>query len=566
MLKTLTVWNFALLEHVEIEFDKGLNILTGETGAGKSILIDALGAVLGNRLTTDMIRSDCDWLRVEAVFQLADEPRLREYLTDMAIDVDDDTLIITRQVSTKGRSAVLVNGSHQTVAVLKQIAEYLVDIHGQNENLTLLKPEKQLALVDGSVSDIADNREEFYQAYKQWQTTKARLAEKEAAAKDMEQRLDMLRWQTQEIENAKLLDDEDITLENEVKRLANAEKITENIEQAYSLLQGDDNSEGALAALSTVEQNLDMVSRYDDSLAEAQKLITDARCQLQEAFYSIRDYSDNLEFDPAVLDEMQSRLDLIEKLKKKYGSTVAEVKEYYEKISAELDSIENDDADKEKLTALSAEEYATAVKLADSLTVKRKEAADKLAKEICEQLRSLGMKDARFRFVIDKKTELTSTGFDDVNMYFSANVGEAEKPIDKVASGGELSRIALALKVVAAADDDSAASMVFDEIDTGIGGKTAQMVAESIAKVAAYKQVLCITHLPQIACMADVHLYLHKQAKAGKTVTEVAELSDGERVNEIARMASGIDVTAASLDNAREMLDHARLFKNRLNK
>ena len=562
MLKTLTVWNFALLEQVEIEFDKGLNILTGETGAGKSILIDALGAVLGNRLSADMIRSGCEWLRVEAVFILDEEPALREYLSDLAVDIEDDTLIITRQLSTKGRSAVLVNGSHQTAAVLKRIAELLVDIHGQNENLTLLKPEKQLALLDNSGDVIKALLEQYKVAFDKWRETKELLAEKTAAADDIEQRLDMLRWQAQEIDAAKLLDDEDITLENEIKRMANAEKITDNIEQAYLLLQGNGNSEGVLSDLATVEQNLEVVARFDESLGEAQKLITDARCQIQEAFYSVRDYSENLDFNPAVLDEMQSRLGTIEKLKKKYGATVGEIRQHYEKVMAELDSIENFDADKELLEKQAAKEYEAAVKLAEKLTAERKKAAEKLGGEICDQLKSLGMKDARFRFVFEKRNELTSTGADNVNMYFSANVGEDEKPIDKIVSGGELSRIALAVKVVSSADDDSAASMVFDEIDTGIGGKTAQMVAESIARVAVHKQVLCITHLPQIACMADVHLYIHKQAAAGKTVTQVATLSSGERVNEIARMASGIDVTAASLDNAREMLDHAAILKN----
>lgn len=561
MLKTLTVWNFALLEQVEIEFADGLNILTGETGAGKSILIDALGSILGNRISADMIRSGCEWLRVEGVFDINGQKELKEYLAEQAVDCEDDNLIITRQISTKGKNLILVNGSHLTVGALKNIAAYLVDIHGQNENLTLLKPEKQLALLDNSDEEISRIKAEYAAAFEKWNETKNKLAEKEKAANEINQKLDLLSYQKNEIESVNIQDDEDITLENDIKRLSNAEKITENIEQAYALLQGDDNSEGALSALSTVEQNLETVSRYDETLSDSLKLIADARCQIQEAFYSIRDYSDNLDFEPAVLDEKLGRLDMIDKLKKKYGSSIAEIKNYYEKISAELDTIENYDADKEKLTAQAAAEYAAAVKLADNLTVRRQKAADNLAKEICRQLQSLGMKDARFRFVIDKKTELTSTGFDDVNMYFSANVGEAEKPIDKIASGGELSRIALAIKVVAAADEDSAGSMVFDEIDTGIGGKTAQMVAESIAKVAASKQVLCITHLPQIACMADVHLYIHKLVENGKTITQVNSLSEGECVNEIARMASGIDVTSASLDNAREMLDHAAAFK-----
>lgn len=566
MLKTLTVWNFALLEQVEIEFDQGLNILTGETGAGKSILIDALGAVLGNRVSSDMIRTGCEWLRVEAVFELSDETDLKEYLAEQAVDTDDDTLIITRQVTTKGRGMILVNGSHMTAAGLKKIAEYLIDIHGQNENLTLLKPDKQLSLLDNSDEDIAKLKIDYQGAYEAWKETKDKLEEMKSAAAGIEERLDMLRWQVQEIEAAKIIDGEDENLESEIKRLANAEKITENVEQAYMLLQGNDNTEGALSDLATIEDNLETVARYDDSLTEACNLVKEARCQLQEAFYSIRDYSDNIEFNPAVLDDMQSRLDRLEKLKKKYGPTLADVNIHLTKCQDELDSIENYDDNLAELEKKQAADYDKAKRVAEELSAKRKKAAEKLAAEIGDQLKSLGMKDARFRFVIDKKAELTSSGVDDVNMYFSANVGEAEKPIDKIASGGELSRIALAIKVVSAADEGSAESMVFDEIDTGIGGKTAQMVAESIAKVSAHKQVLCITHLPQIACMADVHLYIHKSVENGKTVTRVKALSAGEQVNEIARMASGIDVTAASLDNAREMLDHAEGFKIRLRK
>ena len=564
MLKSLTVWNFALLEHVQVEFQSGLNILTGETGAGKSILIDSLGAVLGARMSADMVRSGCDWLRVEAVFSLEDESLgLHELLTQQAIDDSDKELIITRQLTRAGRSTALVNGCHVTLAILRQIGAYLVDIHGQNENLALLKEENQFHLLDGYDPDVAEALAAYTCAYREWREKKKAYDEKQQASREYAQRLDMLHWQDKEISEANLKAGEDEALETEIRKLSHAEKIVGSIEESYELLEGGGGSGlGVLPALSQVKKDLEDISRFDDALANAQKMVEEAYISLQEASYELRDYGESVEFSPARLDQLQSRMDVIYRLCKKYGATLSDVLAHQEKVERELSEIENYDED---IAALEKEIAALEKELgkkAAALTELRRAAAKDLSSAIEEQLFALGMPKAQLAIRVEQAADYGPRGRDDVAMFFSANPGEAEKPLQRGASGGELSRIALAIKTVASSRDSSVPSMVFDEIDTGIGGRTAQMVAERIALVAQYKQVLCITHLPQIACMADAHLYISKRTEEGTTATQIRPLSERERISEIARMASGADMTTASLDNAREMVSHAKMKKD----
>lgn len=564
MLKSLTVWNFALLEHVQVEFQPGLNILTGETGAGKSILIDSLGAVLGARMSADMVRSGCDWLRVEAVFSLEDESLgLHELLTQQAIDDSDKELIITRQLTRAGRSTALVNGCHVTLAVLRQIGAYLVDIHGQNENLALLKEENQFHLLDGYDPDVAEALAAYECVYREWREKKKAYAEKQQASREYAQRLDMLHWQDKEISEANLRPGEDEQLEADIRKLSHAEKIVGSVEESYQLLEGGGgNGLGVLPALSQVKKDLEEIGRFDDALQNAQKMVEEAYISLQEASYELRDYGESVEFSPERLDQLQSRMDVIYRLCKKYGATLEDVLAHQAKVEQELTEIENYDED---IAALEKEIAALEEKLgrkAAELTRLRTAAANDLSSAIEEQLFALGMPKARFHIRVEQAEDYGANGRDDVAMFFSANPGEEEKPLQKVASGGELSRIALAIKTVASSRDSSVPSMVFDEIDTGIGGRTAQMVAERIALVAQYKQVLCITHLPQIACMADAHLYISKRTVEGTTATQIRPLSERERISEIARMASGADMTTASLDNAREMVSHAKMKKD----
>lgn len=563
MLKTLTVWNFALLEHVQVEFGPGLNILTGETGAGKSILIDSLGAILGHRISADSIRTGCDWLRVEAVFTLDDvSEKLHALLTNQAIDDNGGLLIITRQVTKGGRSIVLINGCHVTLTLLKQIGAFLVDIHGQNENLALLKEENQFSLLDQYDQTIQDSLHAYHAAYTGWQEKKRLLEQKIQNAREYAQRLDMLRWQDQEISAAHLQEQEDEQLETAIQKLSHAEKLTGFAEESYDLLENSTQKGiGVLAALSQVSKNIEAMSRFDDSMSNIQEMVEEASITLQEVASDLRQYGESIEFRPDKLDALQKRMDVIYRLRKKYGATISDILAHQKKVQEELHTIAHYDEDIADLEQdISARE--TQMKQdAAVLSAQRIEAAKALSAAVKNQLTSLGMPDAVFRIDVQPSGKYMANGTDNVTLLFSANRGETEKPLQKVASGGELSRIALAVKTVAASRDTSVPSMVFDEIDTGIGGRTAQMVAERIAQVAFYKQVLCITHLPQIACMADTHLYLSKISEGNSVVTHVRTLSECERISEIARMASGADITSASLDNAREMVSHARTKK-----
>lgn len=555
MLLSLRVWNFALLEEVAVEFGSGLNILTGETGAGKSILIDALGAILGQRISNDVIRSGADALRVQAVFSLdsSDKP-LRTLLTEQEIECEDE-LIILRKVMRTGKGTILINGTHVTLTFLRKIAPHLVDIHGQNENLALLHEDAQRSLLEGGDSSLCELLMRYAEVYSAWRE-KSRLREERAEKiADIGERVDMLRWQEKEIAEAELTEGEDEELEVEIRRLSHSERLVENASDVSNLLS-EDGEEGlsVLSALSRVTHALDEIARYDDGLSNTRSMIEEAYISLQEASYEVRDYLDSIDADPARLDMIQTRMDAIDRLKKKYGGSIPAVFERLFVIRNELESVDNYDIDMERLEAEIAALYEQLKVLAADLTVRRQEIGAVLSGSIERELQDLGMERARFRIVVTPEEKYTNRGADRLTMLFSANVGEEEKPLEKIASGGELSRIALAIKSIAAARDIGGASMVFDEIDTGIGGRTAQMVAERIAFVAQYKQVLCITHLPQIACMADEHLYIAKSVKGEATVTQVEELSADERVREIARMASGDDVTEAALANAREML------------
>lgn len=564
MLSTLTVWNFALLARTEINFGAGLNVLTGETGAGKSILVDALGAVLGHRLSVDMIRTGCEWLRVEAVFDIEGEGTLIDYLKEEMIDLDGTELIITRQLTDKGKSSVLVNGCRTTLTVLKNIGEFLFDIHGQNENLALLKPENKFRLVDGTLPEIKSALEEYRGFYRRWQSAREKLQALEKSLAETAEKKDLLTWQAEEIEKVDPTAGEYEKLEAEVKKLANGEKIAEDVSEISGLLGGTGEAPGVAEAIGKIIKRLEHLSRYDDSLDDLIGRLEDDRADIVDVFARIDDYRDSLDFDPNYLDRLQERLDKLDRLMKKFGPSIEAVLERYQAIKNDLALIENGDGDLEELRRDAAEAEKKVKTGAKELTDLRNKAAKKISHDITSELKELGMDKARFQVEIGPAAGWGELGSDEVELLFSGNDGEPVKPLAKVASGGELSRISLAIKSAAAAGDSLAPSMVFDEIDTGIGGRTAQMVAARIARVAKSRQVLCITHLAAIASMADRHLYLAKASDKGQTTTSVKVIEGQERVEEIARMASGLDMSAAALANAREMLDHAAAEKSRL--
>ncbi|WP_270349047.1 DNA repair protein RecN [Megamonas funiformis] len=564
MLKTLSIWNFALIEHVQIDFDKGLNILTGETGAGKSILLGALGMVIGRRTNIDAIRSGCEFMRVEAVFTL-DNNLVKDFLTKYNILVEDDDLIITRQININGKNSVQINNCHTTMAILRQLGELLVDIHGQHANQALLKPIKQLSLIDMYDGDAIQKQKEAYlEKYYQWLQIKQKLADSKINTQEMAQRLDMLKWQINEIENAKLILDEDEKLESEIKVLANVEKISLLTQDAYKLLyEGENGKFAILSSLSQVRKDLENLAQYDENMAKVHQILDEAYFQIQDSADEIRSYGESIDYNPQKLDMMQSRLNDIDKLKRKYGNTIEEILNYLAKAKEKLTYIENYDDNLAKLEqelSLLAKDVSQEALILHEL---RQKSAKALEMAIMKELASLSMADAKLVINLTLNNDFTENGADDVEILFSANLGEDLKSLAKIVSGGELSRIALALKTITAKKDDIDL-MVFDEVDTGVGGKTAQMMAEKIARIALYRQVICITHLPQIAAMADAHFYISKETKNNKTFTTIDEINYDAKLAEIARMSSGIDLTQASLENAEEMLTNARKRKELL--
>jgi DNA repair protein RecN (Recombination protein N) len=564
VLKSLTVTNFALIEQAVVEFDEGLNILTGETGAGKSILIDALSIILGNRASVDSIRTGCDFFRVEAVFDISKLASISRIIEDQGISLEDDAvLIISRRFSRQGKNSILINGCHVTVNVLRQIGEKLVDMHGQHENQALLRPESYLSLLDAFDEKIKAALEQYREVYQRWLELIKQQTLLAQNSRERAQRIDMLSWQTKEIALAQLKPGEDEDIERQLPVLANVEKITTAVNRSYVLLeQGNDEMQGILPALAEVKHELEIISRYDARIQAQLTTISDALYQLEESCMDLRVYGDEIDFDPQKLSILQERMDVIYKLKKKYGTSITEILEYYDSAVAELADIHNYD---HTITTLSQQQSELEEKLRISsheLNSLRQQSSHILASQISGHLTDLGMTNARFMIEVIPSSQFTFNGSDDVIFLFSANLGEETKPLYKIASGGELSRIALAIKTVCA-HRDAVGIMVFDEIDAGIGGQAGHMVAEKVAKVACARQVLCITHLPQIACMADRHIYIKKQVEGERTNTVITVLTKEEQLLELTRMIAGNEITQIALDNAKQIFESASKKKEK---
>lgn len=562
MLKSLTVTNFALIDKAYIEFVPGLNILTGETGAGKSILIDALSIIVGGRASADSIRSGADHFRIEAVFDIANLTSIKDIVEEQGITLEEDgTLILTRRLTKHSKNSIHINGCQTTVTTLRKIGEKLVDMHGQHENQALLRPEVHLALTDTFAPEISPKLEEYQHAYRKWHKTKAELASLTQDSRERLQREEMLSWQTQEIATANLTVDEEAKLESQITILANAEKITNAVSRSYMLLsQGNKGFSGVVSCLADIKRDLEMAVRYDTAINAQLAVVTEALYQLEETMGELRDYRENIDFNPARLAKLEERLDVIHKLKKKYGATVEDILAYYEQATAELATITNFDERLSQLEQAEASLASEVAKLAEVLTSLRQTAGQEMAWQISAHLADLGMPKAKFLVDVNQSQHYTANGANDVVFLFSANLGEEPKLLQKIASGGELSRIALAIKTVCSEREETP-TMVFDEVDAGIGGQTAQKIAEKIAGIAiADKQVLCITHLPQIAAMADCHIYIAKVIEEERTMTRVTILTPDSQRTELARMASG-EITQLSRDNAAQMLEMATIKK-----
>lgn len=575
MLLELHIRDFALIDRLHISFTSGFNVLTGETGAGKSIIVDALHTVIGGRARSELVRSGCDVACVEAVFEVADDAPARPLLVEMGVldDEDPDTVLIRRDVYSNGRSRCRINGHPVTVAQLAAVGELLVDIHGQHDHQSLLRPRNQLELLDAyGGSDLMALKGEFARTWRRLNALRAELAQLLDSERERARRIDLLRFQLGEIDGAGLRVDEEEELEIRRRRLQNLVRLQGETGRVYAALhEGADGVPAASDVLAEGTETIRALAELDPELEEAVRLLDAAAVQVQEAAGLLRRYADQLEADPDELEEVQARLAVISELKRKYGSNVAEVLAFADELRHELQLLEHSESRTDELTKEISALDQQASRLAAELSAKRQQAKSLLEEAVSAELEGLHMGPGRFVIELQRiaddegltvdgvKWAATATGIDRVEFLLSANPGEPPRPLAKVASGGELSRVALAVKRILASVD-AVPTLVFDEVDAGIGGRTAQAVAHRLQAIAQTRQVLCVTHLAQIATMGDNHLHIAKTTDDTVTTVRVTPLAGDARVEEIARMLAGV-LTESTLDHARELLAMAETTK-----
>ena len=547
MLSLLHIENIAVIECADISFDRGFNVLTGETGAGKSIVIDAISAILGQRAYRDMIRTGTNKASVRAVF--TDVPKLA-WFEENGVEYDPET-IIQRDIFLDGKNVCRVNGTLVTVSILSKLGIQLINIHGQHDSASLFDEDNHLQFLD----DFARN-EELRSVYRENYDAVTKLR-REIDRMSMDEgeklrRMETLKYQIEEIEKAELEAGEDEELESRRKLLQNAEKIANGLNDAVDNLYGGEDIDGAATLLSVAERALARIAKYSDDIASLHEKVADMMYQVQDVAEIARDVRDDLAYSADELEQIESRLDVIHKLRRKYGTTCADILEYLEKAKKELDEIEFADDHMERLKKKLQTAEKSAWDAALKLRENRKETSKILSERILTELAQLDMPKVQFSCHFTE-LELTANGADGAAFYMSANIGEALKPMSKVASGGELARIMLAMKNVLA-EQDRVNTLIFDEVDTGVSGRAAQKVAEKLKSVARSKQVLCVTHLPQLAAMGDTHLLIAKGEREGRTYTTVTPLDLEGRKRELARIIGGANITETTLRSAEEML------------
>ncbi len=548
MLNLLHIENIAVIEEADIQFGSGFNVLTGETGAGKSIVIDAISAILGERTYRDVIRTGTDKACVSAVFSQVPE---LPWFEENRVDHDENELLIQREVYGDGKNVCRVNGRPVTVAILKKLGGQLVNIHGQHDSQQLFDETKHLLYLDLFARDREELvvYEEAYNAVMEVRREIQRLSMNES---EKLRRVEALKFQIEEIQRADLQPGEDEALENRRKVLQNAEKLVDGLTRAASALYGDDDREGASGLVSEAAHALGRITRYDDQLAELHGRISDLVYAVQDAAEELRDRMDALSYSGDELEQIESRLDVIHRLRRKYGSNVEEILAYLARAQEELDEIEFASDRIEKLSKKLVKLEKSATEAGMALRNVRLAAAKALESRLGEELAALDMPRAQFVCQFEDQP-MGPNGLDQMRFLMTANMGEALKPMSKVASGGELARIMLAVKNVMA-EQDAVGTLIFDEVDAGVSGRAAQKVAEKLRAVSANKQVLCVTHLPQIAAAANVHLLIQKTEKMGRTYTIVEQLDKEGRKREIARIIGGAEITDTTLKSAEEML------------
>ena len=562
MIKEIRIRNFAVIENLEVSFGKGLSVLTGETGAGKSIIIDALNLLLGGRADTDSIRSGETTALVDAVFEVTD-PITRDLILESGIEMDGSELLIKRQVSNTGKNRCLLNDSSVTVSTLAKIGNRLVDLHGQHDHQTLLHPEVHIELLDlyGKCNNF---RDEFSKIFFEHQAQTKILGSMKMGEKELIQKQEFLSFQLKEIDEANLSKEEEEELKSTRNKLKHAGQIREGLQKSQSLLNNEGGS--IIESLGQVLKELESVQNIDSGLAGLVEQSRSAFYELEDVVESLRNYDQSLEFNPSRLEEIEDRLAEINELKRKYGNDIVEILRRREEIDKELEQLTSNEENMKALQDDLKKKETVLSKLGIQLAEKREAAAKNLSRSVEKELKELSMINVklgvRFDYQADpesfilfrkEKTKATLNGLGTLEFLFSSNQGEEMRPLAKIASGGELSRVMLALKSILN-DQDTVPVMIFDEVDTGIGGSVAEKVGIKLQKVAITKQVFCITHLPQIAGMALSHFRVEKEVKGKRTRSTIRQLKHKERLEELARMSSGEKITEASLEYAREML------------
>ena len=547
MLSLLHIENIAVIEQADISFDKGFNVLTGETGAGKSIVIDAISAILGQRAYRDMIRTGTSKASVRAVFtKVPNFP----WFEENGVEYDEET-VIQRDIFLDGKNVCRVNGTLVTVAILHKLGIQLINIHGQHDSASLFDEENHLRFLDAFADNgalLADYREKFA-AVSELRRQIDRMTMDEG---EKLRRMETLKYQISEIEKADLKSGEDEVLEQRRKLLQNSEKLSQGLEEASEALLGGDDSDGAAALLAQAAYALSRIARYSDDYTGFQERLTDLKYQVQDIADEVRDSLDELSYSADELETLEARLDIIHRLRRKYGADCDEILAYLDKAQKELDEIEFADDRVEQLKKKLAKQEKQAWDAALALRKNRQEQGTVMAEKILSELSQLDMPRVQFQCRF-RETELTSEGADAVAFYLSANAGEDLKPLSKVASGGELARIMLSMKNVLA-EKDAVDTLIFDEVDTGVSGRAAQRIAEKLKSLASHKQVLCVTHLPQLAALADTHMLIAKSEHDGRTYTTVTPLDRKGRAMELARIIGGTNITETTLKSAEEML------------
>ncbi len=555
MLERLHIKNIAVIDEAEIEFNKGFNVLTGETGAGKSIIIDSINMVLGERTSKSIIRNGEKKAVVEAMFSI-DNSEIIKTLDENGIEVEDGMLILYRDLNTDGKSLCKINGSMTTASGIREIANMLINIHGQQDNQALLTPSSYISFLN-SYANLASKLDEYRVYYNKVNEIYDKLNSLQVDELEKERMTDLYSFQIKEIEDAKLVIGEDEQLAERRKFISGISKISEALNYSHEALYSSD--QNVYDTISSVANSFMSVAEYDVKLNEIYERLNSAAIELDDIIYQIRDYRDGMDFDESEANSIESRLDLINTLKRKYGNSIEEIIEYKNDIENKLYSITKSDEETEKLNQELAATTGTRNKIAAEITKTRTKYATELSDKICKELADLDMSKVKFDVQI-KECEYNKNGCDSVEFLISVNAGEPLKPLSKIASGGEMSRIMLAIKSIFA-DSDPVDTLIFDEIDTGVSGRAAQKIAEKINKIAGNKQILCITHLAQIAAMAGTHFLIEKNVEAEHTYTNVTPLDENSRKNELARIIGGAQITDITIQAASEMLELADKLK-----